>query len=157
MNGTAMNDQLRAANVDTRIRMNLALGLPRDQKPTKGTSPFVEELLDAYCHPGVRRCAHLQANVAQTWTLCLPRTDLGWLCGKCSTTIAPAVRNDWLGDVEEQTCDRCRRYLPNQPLTVAMLRQDIFVIVASLCGACVTLACRHGGRLMGGDARDGDR
>jgi hypothetical protein len=141
-------DQIAAAVAETRAAVNAVFGLPADQKPEHGTSPFVEQLLDILCVPEVPRCPHLAARPVQPAVMSLPWLE--WRCRPCCKTFSESMNGRSLGVVEEFTCDRCRRYVPSGPLTPAVLRQDMWVIIASLCKRCTALAEQHGGQHVGG-------
>src|SRR5262249_36026360 len=102
------------------------------------------ELLDTLCGADAPRCRHLIDRPVQMWILALP--DRTWRCRGCAGSHVDRHRGRWLGDLEEFTCDRCRRYLPSQVLTPTILRQDMWVIVGSLCSACTTTAQAQGAK-----------
>jgi hypothetical protein len=152
MKALSNTDQFAAATAEARTFTKNALGLPADHQPGRGSSPFLNELLDAHCRPDVWRCSHLEARPVQVWMLTLPFP--GWRCRPCMTNFAARMRAEMrlgrsLGQVEEHTCDRCRRYLPSEKLMPAILRQDMWIVVGSLCTTCTATARRHGAQLTG--------
>lgn len=147
------HDQVTAAVAEARTAVTTALGLPADHQPTKGSSPFLNELLDTHCRPDTPRCRHLTARPVQVWMMALPYPR--WRCRPCMAEFGQTQRarqlatGHNLGHTEEHTCDRCRRYLPGQRLTPAVLRQDLWVLIGSLCADCTAYGQRHGVQLTG--------
>ena len=141
-----VDDQIHAATAEARHKVAVALGLPADFRGTGDIPPFVQELFDKRATVDEPRCAHLMETPFQVWTLTLPFP--GWRCGRCVALLQESMRGRSLGEVEENTCDRCRRYLPSAVLSVSVIRVDFWVIVASLCQRCVGLAEQQGAAVV---------
>ena len=134
------DDQAQAATAQARRNLHNALGLPDEPSP-RGSSPLFDELFDRYAT--APRCEHLMARPVQPWTMALPWGE--WYCNTCAPKFAAANRGKWLGDLEEFTCDRCRRYVSGE-LQVTIVRQDMWVIVLSMCRRCAAWATECGAR-----------
>ncbi|MGQ4432170.1 hypothetical protein [Streptomyces sp. SAS_260] len=122
-------DQIAAAQADARNMMKTTLG---SDGPTSGTSPIIERYLVRL--PLDNRCAHLRAVPLQPMFLLMP-TDL-WRCRDC--VAAYAANPLQLTDVEENTCDNCRRHFPGQgaSFTPFVFRQDLLMLQGSACDEC---------------------
>lgn len=147
---TGLQDQIEAATAQARQRFATALGLPPDRY-TRGSSPFLDEFLDRYMTPDTPRCAHLRARPIQPAYLALPFA--AWRCQECMSALAAQRPRPRADEIEEYTCDRCRRYLPTEELTPAVLRQDMWIVAASLCARCKADGKRLGAQELAlGDA-----
>lgn len=92
--------------------------------------PFLLEVARRYASaPG---CEHLVRSPAQPMILNVYVP--AWSCERCAYPLMAAQ----LGRdaVEDYTCDGCRRYLPDDPKSLAVIRLENMVIPLSLCTAC---------------------
>lgn len=141
----AFLDQIEAALAETRGMVSKALGV-KDDGRKQGISRTFEEIWATASE--ARRCKHLEAAPVQPWIMGLP--DRTWRCRSCS--VEESIRRLRLGlsygPIEEHTCDRCRRYVPpvngECALTPVVIRQDIWLILASACGPCGEALAREG-------------
>lgn len=138
---TAFTDQAQAAVKEAREAVQTALGLPESGPSPRGTSPLFNELWQRY--QVAPRCQHLHDRPIQPWLLALPWNV--WHCRPCAARHAETHRGRWLGDIEEHTCDRCRR-LVSSPMKPAIVRQDFWTIVLTLCRRCYDSALESGAR-----------
>lgn len=140
---TADLDQAHAATAEMRTLVAAALGI--DSEPTEGTSQLFEEFWATYSTAS--RCPHLSARPIQPSLLILPFP--AWHCRPCAAAAGAQLRGAaGLGHLEEWTCDRCRRYTPSS-LTPILVRQDLWLVVGSLCARCTRDAVRQGAALKG--------
>lgn len=140
-------DQLAAAVRQARRIANRPVGRHPDAPPNaSGDAPFLSDMLDTLCTPDFGRCTHLEARPIQPALALLPHR--GWRCWDCYRTFALRIAGRWLGDIEEHTCDRCRRYVPSEKLLPLIARSALFIVVASLCTRCRALAVGDGAELL---------
>lgn len=142
-------EQAEAAVRHARRNVATALGVPDEPSP-RGVSALFEELWAR--HGDDPRCRHLDARPLQPWNL-FPASRV-WRCGPCQGTWSAQQRATRaaglpiLDAVEEFTCDRCRRYVPADPLQPTVIRQDFWVIVCALCRRCTRAAQSAGAKVV---------
>ena len=142
-----LQDQMAAAQRETREMLAGALGLPVEMLRRHASSPLIAELLDPHLTPDARRCVHLRTAPVQPWIRVA--FEGVWRCRRCSDAsgaahLAPDAPG--LGVLEEHTCDRCRRYTA-RPLTPLIVRADIFTVILAVCGRCQSSALAAGAEL----------
>ena len=135
-------DQAAAAVAEARSAVRTVLGLAADTKPGRGRTPFMDALLDAHLQPDTPRCAHLAARPVQVWMMVLPHP--------AGAAARAPVRSSRAGEANGSAMSGVHlRPVPPLPagrhrLTPTILRQDLWIVHASLCRRCVETGKAHG-------------
>lgn len=138
-------DQIQAAITHSRQMVNNVLGVP-GHRPQDHLPDWVMELFDRFTTPTTPRCAHIARRPMQPWFLTV--WEGTWRCRRCAV-MASRVH---LSQIEEGTCDLCRRYVRPERLTPTVLRSDIWILTLATCPACVRRIQDAGGIMAGGAA-----
>ncbi|GAA1424228.1 hypothetical protein ACFQZ4_34445 [Catellatospora coxensis] len=129
MNATAFADQARAAVRDA--RGHLAQFGP-DRPMDIGTEPWLADQVSALFASleagSARFCPHVTASPMVLHTTAWTPGVL--VCGHCAPQLRPAT------DLEDSTCDRCRRY--TRRIHSAALAVGAVLLTFGLCPDCMT-------------------
>ena len=136
MHGSDTDELLESANAVARARIS-------DLGSTGGVPMLAPEsesialkFLDSLTPPQNAQpsCDHLVVDPFQTWNVLI--ADGRWRCDQCNAYFHQSVQEGFnLGELEEFTCDVCRRYTP-MTLGPMVLRVGIFVMTGGVCGRC---------------------
>lgn len=95
---------------------------------------MAEELLAKLLSEDIAtRCTHLAADPYQTWNVFI--ADGNWRCNECYVYYCANELTGSLSDMEEFTCDICRRYAL-ATIAPLIIRIDIFALRGGACGRC---------------------
>jgi hypothetical protein len=135
VSGLDVQDQVNAASAETRsVLARTGIG---DGTPGQAYNPWAEACIRQMMGGGATACPHVRRRVVQP--IFAYAWERVWRCQRCdeahARTTAEQMRAGTyrdLGLIEENTCDRCRRYVGGQ-LTMLVVRTGFMVLVCTRC------------------------
>jgi len=131
-------EQAEAAQRETRSLMDAILpGHHRGQ----GLMPSWAAQMFQLTHE-TPRCRHLASRPVQPWFAHM--WEGIWRCRACIQERVASGVQSVANPIEDGTCDRCRRFVGGDQLTLLILRQDLWVLDVALCPDCARFATANG-------------